>query len=368
MTRDQGTPVIDAAPRRPGWRRPAEGMFMRVARGALRALLAAGLLGGVVHAQDAANPQKTLPAQTLEPIPPNKDSDLRLFYADGRTVNGSAALQKMGTDAQLVLWLAGNQFFAMEEVIRGFQRGQPLGINVGLITLPPGIVLKAINAGGWAYEGKEYRMQPDIYASVELGHLKALKAKGAMDRYLVYTHNALDLIVASGNPKRIRGIDDLARSDLRIMLPNPVTEGIMTFYAKKVLVRHGLWDKLSGGRECQSCDPVPNVHFTSVHHREIPDGLKAGTVDVGIVWATETRNALGEGHQVETVPLPADDSLINEVSYAIGVLTRARHRDAAEKYVSYLQSDSGQDAYARFGFVRASKADLEIRDIPSPAH
>ncbi|MDP2832070.1 MAG: substrate-binding domain-containing protein [Pseudomonadota bacterium] len=328
------------------------------------ALLVAGLIGGFAHAEDAAVPSKAVAAQPLEPIPPKKDNDLRLFYADGRIVTGSAALQKMDTDARLVLWLAGNQFFAMEDVIRAFQKDNPAVGNVGLITLPPGIILKAINAGGWSYEGKDYRMQPDIYASVQLGHLKTLKGKGRMSQFMVYTHNALNLIVPKGNPKGIKGIDDLGRDDLKIMLPNPIDEGIMTFYARKVLVNHKLWDKLSGGKECKSCDPTPNVHFTSVHHREIPDGLKAGTVDAGIVWATETKNALEEGHAVEAVPLPAEDSLINEVSYAIGVMTGTGHRDAANKYLSFLKSDKGQDAYARFGFIKASTADLEIREIP----
>ena len=181
---------------------------------------------------------------------------------------------------------------------------------------------------------------------------------------MIYIHNALELMVAKGNPKNIKCIDDMAREDLKIMLPNPLTEGIMKFYAKKVLQNHNLWDKLSGGKECKSCDPTPNVHFTSVHHREIPDGLKAGTVDVGIVWATETMNALKEGHAVDAVKLPPEDSLINEVSYAIGTLTSSTHKDAAKKYLSFLQSDSGQNAYAKFGFINASKDDLETKSIP----
>jgi len=304
------------------------------------------------------------PAVALEPIPPNKDNDLRLFYRDGALIKGSAALEKMSTGANLTLWLAGNQFFAMEDVIRTFQKENPGAGNVGLITLPPGVILKAINAGGWTYEGKEYRMQPDIYGSVDLGHLKKLKASGAMDQYMIYTHNALDLMVVKGNPKKIKGIDDLGRDDLKIMLPNPIDEGIMTFYARKVLQNHKLWDKISGGRECKACDTTPNVHFTVVHHREIPDGIKAGAVDVGIVWATETKNALDEGHAVETVALPPEDSLIDEVSYVIGSLTGSTHKDDAKKYLSFLQSEKAQDAYARFGFVKASTADLQIRAIP----
>lgn len=106
---------------------------MRFLRYALPMLLAAALVGGPVHAADAPKPA----AAALEPIPPNKDNDLRLFYADGRIVKGSASLAKMDSDANLTLWLAGNQFFAMEDVIRACLKQNPKAGNAGLITLPP---------------------------------------------------------------------------------------------------------------------------------------------------------------------------------------------------------------------------------------
>lgn len=335
---------------------------MRMIHIVLPALITLGLLNGAVLAADA--PKAAATASAYEAIPANKDNDLRIFYADGKIVKGSAALEKMNTDAQLTLWLAGNQYFAMEDVIRTFQKANPKVGNVALITLPPGVILKAINSGGWRYEGKDYAMQPDIYASVDLAHLQTLKAKAKMDQYIIYTHNALDLMVAKGNPKDIKGIKDLGRDDLKIMLPNPIDEGIMKFYAKKVLQRHNLWDKISNGKECKACSPSANVYFTVVHHREIADGLKAGTVDVGIVWTTETKNALEEGLDVEAVALPPEDSLIDEVSYAIGTLTSSTHKDAASQYLKFLQSDAGQKAYEKFGFVKASKKDLEIKSIP----
>jgi len=52
------------------------------------------------------------------------------------------------------------------------------------------------------------------------------------------------------------------------------------------------------------------------------------------------------------------------VSYVIGSLSGNAHPDAAAKYLGFLQSDKGQDAYAKFGFVNASKSDLESKPIP----
>jgi ABC-type Fe3+ transport system substrate-binding protein len=83
-----------------------------------------------------------------------------------------------------------------------------------------------------------------------------------------------------------------------------------------------------------------------------------------MVWKTEVLAALGRGAQVEAVALPDEDSLRTEVSYAIGTLTSSKHGQAAEAFLSFLRSDEGQDAYAKFGFVRASDAELQLRPIP----
>lgn len=301
--------------------------------------------------------------QLFAEIPANKDSDLRLFATDGSVVSGPDAMARMHTDADLVLWLAGNQFFAMEDVIRSFQRLSP-DIGVGLITLPPGLLLNAIKAGGWTYGGVDYPGRPDIYASVNLGHLQSLKGLGLMDTYAIYMHNELQIMVADGNPKNIGGIQDLARPEIRTSMPNPISEGIMKFYARPVLVRHGLWDLVSAGQECFSCQTTENNWFTAVHHRETPARILAGQSDAGIVWKTEVLAAIRDGAAVEGVVLPAEDSLREEVSYAIGALAGSPRREAAASFLAFLATPDGQEAYAKFGFVNATAEELRLKPIP----
>src|SRR4051812_25024459 len=131
-------------------------------------------------------------AKTYAVIPANKDDDLKFYAADGRITKGADALAQMRQDAGLILWVAGNQFFAMDTVIDAFQT-QNGGIAVGLVTLPPGLLLEAILKGGWSYQGRDYPGQPDIYASVSLEHLQRLKRAGLMDDYLTYMHNEMVL-------------------------------------------------------------------------------------------------------------------------------------------------------------------------------
>lgn len=328
---------------------------------ACAALVAAMMAGGVVQAQQGAA-QKARGGKYAQ-IPPNKDNDIKLYTADGKIVKGADALGRMQKEAGLILWLAGNQFFAMDDVVKAFQKTAP-GTVVGLITLPPGLLLNGIEKGGMSYGGKDYPGLPDVYASVNLGHLKRLKAKGMMDTYAIYLHNEMELMVAAGNPKGIKGIKDIGRADIRTSMPNPVSEGIMRFYGKKVLQNNGLWEHVSAGKECNSCQTTPNNWFTSVHHRETPERILAGKSDTGIVWVTETQQAKRAGMKVDGVRLPPEDSLRDEVSYAIGALTGSPHKASAGQYLAFLATPAAQGAYAAFGFVEAKPAELKLRPIP----
>ncbi len=307
-----------------------------------------------------ASAESTAPAGLIA-IPTGHDSDLKFYAADGEIVTGPDALERM-PGAALVLWVAGNQFFAMDKVIGGFQKSEP-GLSVGSITLPPGLILSAILGGGWTYNGREYRFAPDVYASVNLGHLRKLKAAGLMSQYETYMHNELQIMVAKGNPKHVAGIDDLVRADIRTSMPNPVSEGIMQFYARKVLEQHGIWEKISGGKECASCQTTDSNYFTAVHHRETPERIRDGKSDAGIVWKTEVLEAQRHGAPVDAVELPVSDSLRDEVSYAIGALDNSKHKAAADRYLAFVASAAGQAAYAAFGFVTASPDELRLKPI-----
>jgi ABC-type molybdate transport system substrate-binding protein len=334
---------------------------------------ALGVVSGIILATPIFSFQspafaQARPSTELAVIPANKDTDLKFYQTDGRIQRGVEALEHMTSAADLVLWVAGNQFFAMDEVIGAFQKTRP-GLTVGLITLPPGLILSAIQGGGWVYNGKEYRGTPDVYASVNLGHLRQLKAAGVMSKYAIYMHNELQIMVAKGNPKKIAGIEDLVRSDVRTSLPNPVNEGIMQFYARKVLERHGIWSAIANGRECVSCQTTERNWFTAVHHRETPERIRDNKSDAGIVWKTEVMEALRQDAQVEAVELPSVDSLRDEVSYAIGALENGRHKGNADSYLAFLATAAAQDTYEKFGFVKARPDELNpkpIDTIPRP--
>lgn len=299
-------------------------------------------------------------AADLVPVPAGHEVDMRFFAASGENLDGAAAFARMA-GADLNLWVAGNQFFAMPRAIGAFQKQHP-GLSVGLLTLPPGLILQAIQAHGWRFAGAALPIHPDVYASVSEAHLRGTRQ---ISRYLIYMHNALELMVAPGNPRGVGDLRDLARPDLRVMLPNPLTEGIMTFYAKPILQRLNLWGALSPGADCADCDAAGHVHFSLVHHREIPAGIAAGTVDAGLVWRTETLAALADGAKVQGVALPPEQNAAAEVNYMAGALDDSPHAAAAAAWLDFIASPAGQAAYAAFGFVPATGAERTLRPLPA---
>jgi len=288
--------------------------------------------------------------------------DYRTFLQGGEVEYGDIG---DSYTADLVMYLAGNQFMVMEELIQDFLKKHPDIESVYVETIPPGQILKGQILKQGQIDGQNTAQNPDIYASVNLGHLKTLKGKGTMDTYMIYIHNKLELMVAEGNPKGIKGPEDLARDDLVQSHPNPLTEGIFRFYGSEMLKDLGLYEKVTGNAECRSCWAVEGrTWFTSRHHRETPDRIEKGEADVGIVWTTEVVEAKKHGRKIEGVPIPAPLNKADKVGYAIGALSTGRNAENARAYLDYLTTAAAQRIYESYGFVPASPDELELRPIP----
>lgn len=283
--------------------------------------------------------------------------DYRTFHTNGEVEYG--AIENSYT-ADLVMYLAGNQFMVMQELISDFQSKNPDIESVYVETIPPGQILKGQLMTQGEIEGKPTAMNPDIFASVNIDHLKKLHGKELMNEYIIYIHNKLELMVAEGNPKEIKGPEDLARDDLVQSHPNPLTEGIFKFYGSEMLKDLGIYEKVTGNAECKACWAVEGkTWFTARHHRETPDRIEKGEADVGIVWTTEVVHAKAEGRPISGVAIAAPLNKQDKVNYAIGIMTNGRNADNAARYLAYLGTDEAQSIYEKYGFIRATTAELE---------
>lgn len=318
---------------------------MKISTKILLVILSAGL-GGQVMAEDKSA---------------GHGKDYRTFHAGGEVEYGSVG---DSYSADLVMYLAGNQFMVMQELIADFQAKNPDVESVYVETIPPGQILKGQLLKQGEIEGQQTAMNPDVFASVNIGHLKKLNKAGLMSEHAIYIHNRLELMVAAGNPKNIKGPEDLGRDDLVQSHPNPLTEGIFKFYGSEMLKDLGLHEKITGGAECRSCWAVEGkTWFTSRHHRETPDRIEDGTADVGIVWATEVVHAKALGRALDGVPIAAPLNKQSKVNYAIGIMKTGRNLDNAALYLAYLATDEAQAIYEKYGFIRATDDELALKSL-----
>jgi len=286
--------------------------------------------------------------------------DYRTFFSGGNIQYGYI---RDSYTADLVMYLAGNQFMVVEELIQDFQKANPRVKSIYVETIPPGQILKKQILNQGKINGHLTAQNPDLYASVNLQHLKKLKSVGRMNEYIIYTHNKLELMVAKGNPKNIKGPQDLGRDDLVQSHPNPLTEGIFKFYGSEMLKDLKLYEKVTAGAQCKQCWAVKDkTWFTARHHRETPYRIEQGQADVGIVWTTEVAHAKKEGRHIDGVSIDAPYNKQDKVGYAIGAISDGRNAANAKRFLDYLGTDQAQKIYEKYGFIRASSAEL----MPKP--
>ena len=315
--------------------------------------LVAGLVGCAATGGDKAGEAKKADA--------GHGHDYRTFHTGGDIKYGQIG---DSYTSELVMYLAGNQFMVMEELIQDFQKKNPDIKTIYVETIPPGQILKKQILKQGEINGEKTAQNPDLFASVNLKHLKKLNEKGIMSDYIIYTHNKLELMVAAGNPKNIKDVKDLGRDDLVQSHPNPLTEGIFKFYGSEMLKDLDLFEKVTGGAKCKSCWAVPGkTWFTSRHHRETPHRIENGEADVGIVWTTEVAHAKAEGRKIEGVAIEAPYNKQDKVGYAIGTLSSGRNQDNAKRYLEYLATDDAQNIYAKYGFVKATAEELQQKPL-----
>jgi ABC-type molybdate transport system substrate-binding protein len=247
--------------------------------------------------------------------------------------------------------MAGNQFMVMEELIGEFQRLYPEVKKIFYETLPPGLELKQILAGGAVFRGRVITGNPDVYTSVTEDAMLELKQRGLIKEYYPYLHNRIVLLVPKGNPAGIKTVVDLGRDDVRISQPGAmenITHYILDMYEKvggKELVKRIMEDKRAEG----------TTILTVVHHRETPLRLMKGTVDVGPVWATEAEHAKRQGLAVEVIEPGSSFDQRDRVTYYITVLNSAPNPANAQKFVDFIMSDTAQGIYEKYGFVPLKK-------------
>jgi sulfate/thiosulfate-binding protein len=187
-----------------------------------------------------------------------------------------------------------------------------------------------------------FSLEPDITRLVDAGKVPA---SWNQDPYKgIVTDSVVVLMVRPGNPKNIKSFNDLTRSDVDVINPNPATSGgarwnIMAIYGSQIN---------AGKSPAEALDFVKQViQNTSVQDNSARDSLttfQGGKGDVLVGYENEALTAQKEGVDLDFV-IP--DSTI-QIENPIAATTDAS--DAAKKFVTYTRSDEAQQIFADDGY------------------
>jgi ABC-type molybdate transport system substrate-binding protein len=270
-------------------------------------------------------------------------------------------------DPDLVIFMAGNQYPVLPELIAAFrdwlaaqpQHGGVKADRVFYATTPPGRLIDAMDSGqlvlgNFWIDVRPDKLWPDVFMTGPRQQRRMLAAK-YLDGWSVYTRNrGVVLLVAAGNPKNIRGIQDLMREDVRVALSSPAREPASYESYANTLRAQG------GAQFPERLLQKPNtVSPAAVHHRENPQFIFDGVADVAPMYfhfGEYLKKRMPE--HFDYVVLPAEGNSRDEL--AISMLNNAPRRAAAAAWIEFMRSDSAAALYNRYGFDYAT-ADERLR-------
>jgi len=245
-------------------------------------------------------------------------------------------------DPQLVVFFAGNQFMVIDDLMNAFKKAYPQYQRVFAETLPPGKLADQIKGGSLTIGNMRITLKPDVYTA---GKNRIDEMTNYFDRTEVYTYNKLAIMVAKGNPLKIKGLRDLGRKDLKVSMPNPLWEGIgkriEEAYVKaggENLKRTIMEDKVKDG----------STFLTQIHHRQTPMRMLYKQSEAAPVWYSEVHFQKMLGHPIELVEVVEKENI--KSTYMAGKLKDAPHQQAAHDFMDFLISPTAKEIYKKYGF------------------
>ncbi|MGE3309661.1 MAG: molybdate ABC transporter substrate-binding protein [Limisphaerales bacterium] len=173
----------------------------------------------------------------------------------------------------------------------------------------------------------------DVFLAADTDYLGIAKSNGLVAEILPVATMTPVIAVARDNPKNLRSLADLRRTDVALALANPDAAAIGRI-TRSVLTRAGLWDTLS--TQAKVFKPTVN---------DVANDVKLGAVDAGIVWDS-------------TLPLYPELAGIRSPELAdasshvgLGILTSSTQPTVALHFARFLTArDGGLPTFAQAGY------------------
>ena len=150
--------------------------------------------------------------------------------------------------------------------------------------------------------------------------------------------NKVALAVPDGNPKGIETFNDLTTDKLSLLAigNSDVPVGSYTLEILEFL-----------GSPVEKLESAGKITYGS-NVKEVTTQVKEGTVDAGIIYATDAKSA-----NLKVVDLATKD-MCKQVIYPAAVLKITKNEAEAKKFLDYLKSSEAMKVFESVGFAKAS--------------
>lgn len=176
----------------------------------------------------------------------------------------------------------------------------------------------------------------DVYVPGSDDFMDKAVAKGAVvkDTRAVLAYLVPVLSVPKGNPKNVKGLDDLTRKDLRVVIGKPESVCLGAI-AQEVLTKQGLWTKVQ-----------PRVANYASSCEDVLNNLLLGEADVVLGWDSFARQ---HSDKVQTIALPKGLTKTRNIPAA--VITWSKQAEAAKAFVQYLAQPENRKVWTDNGYT-----------------
>ena len=239
---------------------------------------------------------------------------------------------------------------AYNQLIPDFQKSQGGdGVSFSQSYAGSGDQTRAVKAGLKA-DIVALSLAPDVAELVSAGLVDA-KWKRQSYRGMV-TRSLVVFVVRDGNPKKIRGWDDLIKPGVQVVTPNPFTSGGARW---NVMAAYGAQRKLGKtDRQAQAylLKLFKNVVSQDKSARDALQTFNAGRGDVMLAYENEALFAQSRGQNLPFV-IPRSTILIEN---PIAVLKTSEHKQEANAFLRFLRTPGAQRTFAQNGYRPVNKA------------
>jgi hypothetical protein len=268
---------------------------------------------------------------------------------------------RLGSKIDLAIFTEGNHFPALlgSTILDAFRtrtRSENSAVdNIVVVTLPQRMIVDMRQGAGISFGNLtlEISRVSGFYPDIVMAGTEALKtlhrASIVAGEARVFARNrGFALVVAAGNPRNVRRLDDIARGDIRIVMASASEPGARNQYISAL-------EAMLGEQRVRGVLARETISFPGrlgIQHRDVPHAIANCDADVGIIFHHLAQYyAAAYPNVCSMVAIPEAERYSSTIAMA---QTLNPLRALAARTFSEFFLESAREVYPRYGFATMS--------------